>query len=81
MTAELLLAISALCDEGATSNKFCKTALIECVNQSDTKDADAAAQCYWDLVMKGPWCPDPNDKRYQIDPEVLKKLPKKMEDK
>lgn len=78
MTAELLLAISALCDNGDTTNKFCKTALIECVNQSETKDADALAQCYWDSVFNGPWMPDPTDTRYQVKPEDLKKLPKKM---
>lgn len=78
MTAELLLAIATLCQEPNETGKFCKTALIECTNQSATKDADAAAQCYWDIVMNGPWCHDPNDKRYQIKPEELSKIPKKM---
>ena len=58
MTTELLLAIAALCAEPNQDRTQCKTAMIDCVNDSAIKDADALAKCYLDEYMIGkPWLP------------------------
>lgn len=58
MTLELLIAIAALCNDSTVTAKYCKARMIDCVQASDKRDAEALAQCYWDSVFKGPWDPD-----------------------
>ena len=68
MSPELLLAIVALCSEPDKNRVFCKTMMLGCVEQSINKDADAAAQCYWDEYMTDrPWMPDENKKLFDRD--------------
>lgn len=68
MTVELILAIAALCSDSPS----CKLFVVDCVQQSEMKDADAVVKCY--LEQPGPWCVPGK----QLTPEELGKMPKKM---